>query len=96
MADLLIVGSGGIGQAFAEQSTIRNPETRVLQTKRVASGDLKILLDLADTQTYQPCIEQLKTLDFNPFRIIFSQGLLRIYNYELIIGINQFLKVFTI
>lgn len=76
MADLLIVGSGGIGQAFAEQSTIRNPETRVLQTKRVASGDLKILLDLADTQTYQPCIEQLKTLDFNPFRIIFSQGLL--------------------
>ena len=76
MADLLIVGSGGIGQAFAEQSNARNPETRVLQTKRVASGDRQILLDLTDAQTYQPCIEQLKALGFNPSRIIFSQGLL--------------------
>ena len=76
MADLLIVGSGGIGQAFAKQSNARNPEIRVLQTKRVASGDRPILLDLTDAQTYQPCIEQLKALGFNPSRIIFSQGLL--------------------
>ena len=76
MADLLIVGSGGIGQAFAKQSNARNPEIRVLQTKRVASGDRQILLDLTDAQTYQPCIEQLKALGFNPSRIIFSQGLL--------------------
>ena len=76
MADLLIVGSGGIGQAFAEQSNARNPETRVLQTKRVASNDRQIVLDLTDPKTFQPCIDQLKALGFNPSRIIFSQGLL--------------------
>jgi NAD(P)-dependent dehydrogenase (short-subunit alcohol dehydrogenase family) len=76
MSDLLIIGSGGIGQALAEQSTIRNPETRVLHTKRVASGDRQIVLNLTDPKTFQPCIDQLKALDFNPTRIIFSQGLL--------------------
>jgi NAD(P)-dependent dehydrogenase (short-subunit alcohol dehydrogenase family) len=76
MADLLIIGSGGIGQAFAEQSTIRSPETRVLTTTRSSLGDEPIVLDLTDTHTYQPCINQLKELEFNPARIIFSQGLL--------------------
>jgi len=76
MADLLIVGSGGIGQAFAEQSTIRDPDTRVFQTKRGAAGGTQMLLDLTDAQTFQPCIDQFKALEFNPSRIIFAQGLL--------------------
>ena len=76
MADLLIIGSGGIGQAFAEQSAIRDPETRVLQTKRTQSGDEQIVLDLTNTHTFQSCIDQLKAVEFNPTRIIFSQGLL--------------------
>ncbi|NRP53436.1 MULTISPECIES: SDR family NAD(P)-dependent oxidoreductase [unclassified Marinobacterium] len=76
MADLLIIGSGGIGQAFAEQSAVRHSETRVLQTTRSSAGDEPLVLDLTDASTFQPCIDQLKALEFNPARIIFSQGLL--------------------
>lgn len=76
MADLLVIGSGGIGQAFVEQSTLRDAETRVLQTRRGSSGKDEITLDLTDTSTFQPCIDQLKAVAFNPSRIIFSQGLL--------------------
>ncbi len=76
MSDLLVIGSGGIGQAFVEQSNIRDPDSRVLQTRRNASGEAEFILDLTDPSTFQPCIDQLKAFEFKPSRIIFAQGLL--------------------
>ena len=76
MADKLVVGaSGGIGAAFVNELSQREPEARVIGTSRKGSESL-LPLDLADSASVDAFVAHLAEMEFAPDQIIIATGLL--------------------
>lgn len=76
MADKLVVGaSGGIGAAFFEELSQREPEARVIGTSRNGAEHL-LPLDLADSASIDAFVARLAKMEFAADQVIIATGLL--------------------